>query len=269
MRENAERLVHSSFTAPAYPPCITKVDELKQIKIQDLQLETHHRGVYLLLRCITPPSRMTAIMVLVEDKNEDVAMLQMYQQEDAKIRPAAEIANTGTVLLVKKPYYKVMGDGEYGLRVDHLSDVVQLRAQCQNSIRMAGACHRTWAVGRVVEAERKYSNERGQVRGSYYHVSILYQRSVLLTNDPTVTLMRLSKQLQAKKSTFSSATDHSHFSEQSNLMRPYQILDFLTPMIILQKRRCFGRVRLYIISDAMMIAAKYLKNFAAFFHSMP
>jgi hypothetical protein len=81
--------------------------------------------------------------------------------------------------------------------------------------------------------------------------------------------MHLNKQLQAKKPTFSSATDPSHFSEQSNSMQPYQILDFLTSMIMLQKRPCFGRERLYTISDAMMIAAKYLKNFAAFFHSIP
>jgi hypothetical protein len=66
---------------------------------------------------------MMAIMVL-EDESGDVVMLQIYQQEDEKIRPATAIINTGTFLLVKEPYFKVMGDGEYGLRVDHLSDVV-------------------------------------------------------------------------------------------------------------------------------------------------
>jgi hypothetical protein len=66
---------------------------------------------------------MMAIMVL-EDESGDVVMLQIYQQEDEKIRPATAIVKTGTVLLVKEPYFKVMGDGEYGLRVDHLSDVV-------------------------------------------------------------------------------------------------------------------------------------------------
>ncbi|KFZ18506.1 hypothetical protein V501_01174 [Pseudogymnoascus sp. VKM F-4519 (FW-2642)] len=156
MRENTEGLIHSSFTAPAYPPCITTVDELKQIKIQDLQLETHHRGVYLLLRCITPPSRMTAIMALVEDENEDVAMLQIYQQEDEEIRPAAEIANTGTVLLVKEPYYKVMGDGEYGLRVDHLSDVVQLKG---NNARIPSEWQsRVIEVGQSVESLKQKGN---------------------------------------------------------------------------------------------------------------
>ena len=155
-RESTERLIHSSFTAPAYAPCTTTVDELKQINIQDLQLETHHRGAYLLLRCITPPSRMTAIMVLVEDENEDVAMLQIYQQEDEDVRPAADIANTGTVLLVKEPYYKVMGDGEYGLRIDHLSDVVQLKG---NNARIPLEWQsRVIEVGQSVESLKQKGN---------------------------------------------------------------------------------------------------------------
>lgn len=72
-------------------------------------------------------------MVLTEDKNGDVAMLQIYQQEDEETRPATDIANTGTMLLIKEPYYKVLENGEYGLRVDHLSDVVQLK---RNDVRI-------------------------------------------------------------------------------------------------------------------------------------
>ncbi|OBT82079.1 hypothetical protein VE02_09298 [Pseudogymnoascus sp. 03VT05] len=119
--------IHTSFIAPAYSPCITPVADLKHITIDELQLETHHRGTYILLRCVTPPNRMTAIMVLAEDKNNDVVSLQMYQQENEEVRPATDIANLGIVLLVKEPYYKIMSDGEYGLRVDHLSDIVQLK----------------------------------------------------------------------------------------------------------------------------------------------
>lgn len=117
------RMIHSSFTPPAYLPCTSPISELRYVTIRDLQLETHHRGTYLMLRSITPPSRMTAIMAIMEDENDDVMMLQLYQQEDEGKRAAADIVNVGTILLVKEPYFKVMGDGEYGLRVDHLSDV--------------------------------------------------------------------------------------------------------------------------------------------------
>lgn len=120
-------MFHSSFIPPAYSPCTTPMNELTPIAINDLQLETHHRGTYLLLRSITPPSRMTAIMAVMEDETGDVLMVQLYQQEDEIKRAAAEIVNVGIILLIKEPYFKIMGDGEYGLRVDHLSDVIQIK----------------------------------------------------------------------------------------------------------------------------------------------
>ncbi|KFY88611.1 hypothetical protein V500_06244 [Pseudogymnoascus sp. VKM F-4518 (FW-2643)] len=127
-QEKPGHFIYTSFIAPAYLPCTTQVADLKHITINELRLETHHRGTYILLRCITPPNRLTAIMVLAEDKNNEVVSLQMYQQENEETRPAIDIANRGIVLLVKEPYYKTMSDGEYGLRVDHLSDIVHLRS---------------------------------------------------------------------------------------------------------------------------------------------
>lgn len=119
-------MIHRSIIPPAYLPCTTPLAELRQVAIKDLQLEIHHRGTYLLLRSITPPSRMTAIMAIVEDENGDAIMLQLYQQEDEAQRAATDVVNVGTILLVKEPYFKVMADGEYGLRVDHLSDVTHI-----------------------------------------------------------------------------------------------------------------------------------------------
>jgi hypothetical protein len=120
------RNIHSSFVPPAYPPCTTALENLRPIKIQDLRLETHHRGRFLLLRAITPPNRMTGILVLVKDEHGDVAMLQMYQQEDEASRPATNVVDKDSILLVKEPYFKVTASGDYSLRVDHLSDVASL-----------------------------------------------------------------------------------------------------------------------------------------------
>lgn len=69
---------------------------------------------------------MTAIMSLMEDESGDVVLLQLYQQENEDTRTATDIVSVGTILLVKEPYFKIMGDGEHGLRVDHLSDVVHV-----------------------------------------------------------------------------------------------------------------------------------------------
>lgn len=121
--------IHSSFVPSPYPPSIAPLEELKQTFIKDLQLETHHRGNYLLVRSITPPNRMTAIMAIVVDEREDAVMLQLYQQDDKNDRPATSVIKQNDVFLVKEPYFKVMADGGYGLRIDHLSDLVRVEAR--------------------------------------------------------------------------------------------------------------------------------------------
>jgi len=103
------------------------MEKLRSIAIEDLQLETHHRVMYLSLRSITPPNRMTAISALMEDEKGDAVSLQLYKQEGDDLREAAEIVNVSTILLVKEPYFKVLGDGRYGVRVDHLSDVLNIQ----------------------------------------------------------------------------------------------------------------------------------------------
>lgn len=118
--------MRSSFIPPAYIPCFIPFSDLTKVMIKDLLLETHHRGTYLLLRSVTPPDRMTAVMAIVEDENKDVLMLQLYYQQAENERAAEDILKEGTVLIVKEPYLKLMSDGDYGIRIDHLSDVAHL-----------------------------------------------------------------------------------------------------------------------------------------------
>jgi hypothetical protein len=120
--------MRSSFVPAAYLPCYSPFCDLTKVMIKDLLLETHHRGSYILLRSITPPDRMNAIMAIVEDENKDVIMLQLYYQEEENERAAEEILEEGKFLIVKEPYLKLMSDGDYGIRVDHLSDVIYLPA---------------------------------------------------------------------------------------------------------------------------------------------
>ncbi|EDO02331.1 hypothetical protein SS1G_04807 [Sclerotinia sclerotiorum 1980 UF-70] len=117
---------HTSFVPIPYKPCVTPLDELKPTRIRNLGLETHHRGSYLLVRALTPPRRMTAIMAIVEDENGDAIPLQLYQQPDEKFRPATSVIMKNDVYLVKEPYFKATSDGSYGLRVDHVSDIIRL-----------------------------------------------------------------------------------------------------------------------------------------------
>ncbi|KAJ6019702.1 hypothetical protein N7522_001769 [Penicillium canescens] len=114
--------IRSSFLPPAYPPCVSPFSKLNKVMINSLCLETHHRERYLLLRTITQTDTMTAVMAIVEDEDRSVLMLQLYNQEEEL--SGAQNLREGTVLVVKEPYVKVMADGGYGIRVDHLSDVL-------------------------------------------------------------------------------------------------------------------------------------------------
>ncbi|KAF7879007.1 hypothetical protein EAF04_000207 [Stromatinia cepivora] len=118
--------LHTSFVPIPYEPCVTPLGELRPIHIRNLRLETHHRGSYLLVRALTLPSRITAIMAIVEDKNGDAIQLQLYQQPDEKFCPATSVILKNDTFLIKEPYFKTTSDGGYGLRVDHVSDIIRL-----------------------------------------------------------------------------------------------------------------------------------------------
>ena len=72
---------------------------------------------------------MTAILAIVEDEREDAVILQLYQQEDNNDRPATSVIREDDAFLVKEPYFKNMADGAYGLRIDHLGDLVCIGAR--------------------------------------------------------------------------------------------------------------------------------------------
>ncbi|KAK0671707.1 hypothetical protein QBC41DRAFT_49794 [Cercophora samala] len=113
-----------SFIPPPYAPCAQPFCELKKSMFNDLVLETHHRGTYLLVRVVTPQDRMTAVMAIVEDEKGEVLLLQLYHQAEM----TEDVLVPGKVLIVKDPYLKLTADGRHGLRVDHVSDVVFLPA---------------------------------------------------------------------------------------------------------------------------------------------
>lgn len=127
-QNNTKHFISTSFLPIPYGPSVTPLDELQPIHIKNLRLETHHRGSYLLVRALTPPDRITAIMAVVEDENAVAIQLQLYQQPDENLRPATSVIMKNDVFLIKEPYLKTTSDGGYGLRVDHVSDAIRLGA---------------------------------------------------------------------------------------------------------------------------------------------
>ena len=118
--------VRTSFVPPPYPPCVEPFSNLQKTMIDDLLLETHHRGTYLLVRSVTSQDRMTAATAVVEDEQGHVLVVQLYHQEDEADGRAEDILSMGRVLIFKEPHLTLVSGGLYGLRVDHLSDLLFL-----------------------------------------------------------------------------------------------------------------------------------------------
>lgn len=64
-------------------------------------------------------------MPLAEDQQE-VVLLQLYHQEQEQLRKATDVFSVSDIYLIKEPFLKTMASGGYGLRVDHLSDIVRI-----------------------------------------------------------------------------------------------------------------------------------------------
>ncbi|KAG5655249.1 hypothetical protein KAF25_002002 [Fusarium avenaceum] len=122
---NENTIATTQVPAP-YPPCIVSANDLEPIMISDMRLETHHRGKKIMLRVLTPPDRMTAMMVIMEDKKGIAVLLQLYHQPEETIFPATEILSANMVCILKEPFFKCATDGTYSLRVNHPSNIIRL-----------------------------------------------------------------------------------------------------------------------------------------------
>lgn len=115
----------SQIPAP-YLPCTLPASELKPITISQMKLEVHHRLHSIVVRLLTPPNRLTAVMAIVEDEEGTAVLLQLYHQAPEEVVPAAKVLMPDGLLLLKEPFFKASTDGSYSLRADHVNDVLLL-----------------------------------------------------------------------------------------------------------------------------------------------
>ncbi|TVY48488.1 Histone-lysine N-methyltransferase, partial [Lachnellula occidentalis] len=185
--------VHSSFLPPPYPPSTATLESLTPIFISELRLGTHHRGKYILVRSATGPARMTAIINVIEDEREDAVVMQLYQQPEEMIRPASSIATTGDVFLIKEPFFKVMVDGEYGLRIDHVSDLV--RIDTRHSLCPNKWCPRLYDLDKAAD---DWKQEGNVAMGLKKHWEAIESYTIALSSDPSIAeerIIRLNRAL--------------------------------------------------------------------------
>ena len=117
--------VRCFYVYPGYPPCMVPLSDLTKVMIDDLTLETHHRGSYIVLRTITPGETRLDPVVAVEDEDQRGILLQLPNMA-AELSVEPHLLDKGTVLLVKEPYLRSIADRAYSIRVDHRSNLVFL-----------------------------------------------------------------------------------------------------------------------------------------------
>lgn len=122
-RDNLQ--VRRSVLVDPYLPSVLPIQDLQKRYIRDLRLKMHHQGSYVLLRAVETAVRVACIQTIMEDEENGLVKVSLYQQEDESDRPAADIIPVGTVLMIKEPYL-CMSEGYDGFRVDHISDLIWL-----------------------------------------------------------------------------------------------------------------------------------------------
>jgi tetratricopeptide (TPR) repeat protein len=107
--------------------CNKNINELKPITLNDMMVPKVHLGRYLLCRTVTAPACLVAISVVIQDENDDVEDLSLYNMTSNLKPNLNEILPIGTILLIKEPYMKYGSVGNQAtLRCDSPSDVIFL-----------------------------------------------------------------------------------------------------------------------------------------------
>jgi len=114
---------YSSIDQTPYPPCEEPSAHLSCIAITNLKGDSHHLNSYIVLRCLTPPTRMAAIVAVMEDEFSNDIVLEMFHQDDGFSIKPTDVINIGAIILVKEPFCKITPWGQRIIRVDHITDV--------------------------------------------------------------------------------------------------------------------------------------------------
>jgi len=130
--------------------------------ISELKLETHHVGRYLLARVIKTAHEKLRMMVVIQDESDGAVFMQFCNQEEERDRAAVTILDEGMVLTIKQPYFMILGNRLYLLRVDHVSDLLPLESgdaripECWYFNKMTRSVPQWKNVGNNAVKEGKY-----------------------------------------------------------------------------------------------------------------
>ncbi|KAF4634476.1 hypothetical protein G7Y89_g3632 [Cudoniella acicularis] len=110
----------------AYSPSTVPLDQLRKISLEDLKLETHHRGSFITATTITPAYEFSETITIIQEESGNVAVLILAFHDDYRRSSRSSLPQNSTVA-IKEPYVQFSEDSGYVIRVDHPSDIAVLR----------------------------------------------------------------------------------------------------------------------------------------------
>ncbi|KAF4994312.1 hypothetical protein FGRMN_5897 [Fusarium graminum] len=106
-----------------YSPCKASIEDLQPMRLSDLRMETHHRGLFLSLRRVSPVAILKASSwaVVQGHSSQDAERLELFLH---KSQHGSDILDMVSEMIVKEPYFTLNNQGEQTIRVDHPSDLI-------------------------------------------------------------------------------------------------------------------------------------------------
>ena len=103
-------------------------NNMRPITIKEMSLGTTYKNRYITFEIVTELTKMTSIMFLGKDENEDLVLIAIYNYENHygtnSYKKLSYIFQKGKYILVFEPYYKMFGSGEDGIRIEDPNEII-------------------------------------------------------------------------------------------------------------------------------------------------
>jgi len=110
-----------------YPPFVGVVEGLTPMGMDELKMDTHHRGRVLTVKRVTPVVKLKVFSwTVVQDDAGEVERLEVVLHKEILGR---DVLESGEAYRILEPYFTVGEQGELTLRIDHPSDLVVVRTE--------------------------------------------------------------------------------------------------------------------------------------------
>jgi tetratricopeptide (TPR) repeat protein len=107
----------------SYSPCVVSLQDLQQMKLADLRINTHHRGSQLTVKRASPVVTLAASSwsMVQDEAGDEIERLEMHLHTS---RYGKDILESGSIFVIKEPFFTLTDQNEATLRIDHPSDLI-------------------------------------------------------------------------------------------------------------------------------------------------